>query len=131
MKGFSQDPTGLAGKVSRRVDTKMTASAVGSGGVDVLSTPTMILLLEMAAVNAVSGVLAEGYVTLGTGVNVRHLAATPLGDTVIATAEVSAVEGRRLTFALEARDSGGIVGNGTHVRMAVDRHRFMASLHSI
>lgn len=128
MKLFSQNPVGLSGKVSRTVDATMTASAVGSGGVDVLSTPTMILLMEMAAVEAVSGALARGLVTVGTGVNVRHLAATPMGDTVTAAAEVTALEGRRLTFAVEARDSERIVGTGTHVRMAVDLQRFMSSL---
>src|SRR6056297_1339201 len=104
LKVFSQHPVGLTGEVSRAVDATMTASAVGSGDVDVLSTPTMILLMEMAAEEAVSGALARGFVTVGTGVNVRHQAATPLRDTVVAVAEVTAVEDRRLTFAVEARD---------------------------
>lgn len=128
MKLFSQNPVGLSGEVSRTVDATMTASAVGSGDVDVLSTPTMILLMEMAAAEAVSGALARGLVTVGTGVNVRHKAATPLGDTVTAAAEVTAVDGRRLTFAVEVRDSERVVGTGTHVRMVVDLQRFMSSL---
>jgi len=128
LKLFSQNPVGLSGEVSRTVDATMTASAVGSGDVDVLSTPTMILLMEMAAAEAVSGALARGLVTVGTGVNVRHKAATPLGDTVTAAAEVTAVDGRRLTFAVEVRDSERVVGTGTHVRMVVDLQRFMSSL---
>ncbi len=128
MKVFSQDPIGLSGKVSRRVDATMTASAVGSGGVDVLSTPTMILLMEMAASEAVSGSLPEGWVTVGARVSVRHLGATPLADTVTAAARVTAVDGRKLTYSVEARDTGKVIGTGTHVRVAVELERFMSSL---
>jgi predicted thioesterase len=128
LKVFTRDPLGLAGRTTRTVDATMTASAVGSGAVDVLSTPTMVLLMEMAAVEAVSGALADGCETVGVQVNVRHSAATSMGDTVTATATVTAVEGRTLTYTVEARDTGKIIGTGTHTRVAVDLQRFLASL---
>src|SRR4029078_7812886 len=85
----------------------------------VLATPVMIMVMENAALNALKPYLKSGETPVGTRIDVRHLAATPGGRTVTAKATVSAVEGRRITFAVEARDGERLIGSGTHERMAV------------
>jgi fluoroacetyl-CoA thioesterase len=94
----------------------------------VLATPIMILFMENAALNAVRAYLEPGESALGTLVNVRHLAATPAGQRVTAEAIVTAVEGRRIVFAVSARDEIEEIGNGVHERMAVDLHRLAQRL---
>ncbi|MBN1435148.1 thioesterase family protein [Candidatus Fermentibacterales bacterium] len=105
-----------------------TASAVGSGGVDVFATPSMILLMEQAAREAVQPLLPDGHTTVGTRVEVSHLAATPLGERVRATARVVAVDGRKLVYEVEARDEHTKVGEGRHERFVIDLGRFLAKL---
>jgi fluoroacetyl-CoA thioesterase len=90
----------------------------------VLATPVMILLMENAALNAIKPYLAAGQTALGTRVDVMHLAATPIGRTVIAEAEVTAVDGRRIDFAVRAFDGAEQIGAGTHQRTLIDRDRF-------
>jgi len=85
----------------------------------VLATPVMIMVMENAALNALKPYLKSGETPVGTRIDVRHLAATPVGRTVAAKATVTAVEGRRITFAVEARDGERLIGSGTHERMAV------------
>jgi predicted thioesterase/predicted enzyme related to lactoylglutathione lyase len=85
----------------------------------VLATPVMIMVMENAALNALKPYLKSGETPVGTRIDVRHLAATPVGRTVTAKATVTAVEGRRITFAVEARDGERLIGSGTHERMAV------------
>jgi fluoroacetyl-CoA thioesterase len=85
----------------------------------VLATPVMIMVMENAALNALKPYLESGETPVGTRIDVRHLAATPVGRTVAAKATVTAVEGRRITFAVEARDGELLIGSGTHERMAV------------
>ena len=110
------------------VDEQNTASAVGSGGVHVFATPSMILLMEQAARNAVQDALPDGWTTVGTRVDIRHLAATPLGQKVEAKATVVDVDGRRLVFEVQATDQRGRIGEGRHERFVVDLERFMAKL---
>jgi fluoroacetyl-CoA thioesterase len=116
---------GLVGEARATVDTSMLASALGSGAVQVLSTPSMIALMENAAAQAVAGVLPPGQTTVGTRVDVRHLAATPVGLHVRARAELREVDGRKLIFAIEAFDSIEKIGEGTHERTVVDPQRLI------
>jgi len=105
-----------------------TAAAMGSGSVTVFATPAMILLMELAARNAVQAILPDGITTVGTVVNVQHLAATPLGAKVTATAILRQIDGRKLTFEVEASDESSIIGKGIHERVIIDIERFMAKL---
>src|SRR5205809_7264653 len=95
---------GMKGEASTLVVHENTAAAVGAGGVEVFGTPMMIALMENASWQAVADTLDEGQVTVGTHVNVSHLAATPLGQKVRATAELTHIDGRRLVFRVEAYD---------------------------
>ena len=114
----------------RRVDADMTADRWGNPGVLVLATPHLVGLFEATAVRAIKDHLEPGQSSVGTHVDIRHLKATPVGDTVTLTAEVTAVDGRRLTFNVRAEDSVGLAGEGTHQRVLVDLERFMQSVAS-
>ena len=104
------------------------ASAVGSGGLDVFATPSMVALMENAAMNAVAPYLPEGSTTVGAEVNITHTKPSAMGAEISAKAILSAVEGRKLIFYVEARDADGIIGKGSHVRFIVDIERFMAKV---
>lgn len=118
--------TGLTAERSLLVTEQHTAVQWGSGGVQVLSTPHMIALMEGSAVDAVDPLLPAGQQTVGTAVQIEHLAATPIGGRVTARATLVAVEGRRLRFEVHAEDEVGPIGRGTHERVVVDVVRFMA-----
>lgn len=105
-----------------------TALALGSGDVPVFGTPALVALMEQAAVAAVAGSLDPAETTVGTWLEVAHLAATPVGATVTAEAELVAVEGRKLTFAVAAHDGRQKIGEGRHQRMRVSRDRFLGKL---
>ncbi|MBN3034519.1 MAG: thioesterase family protein [Bacteroidales bacterium] len=105
-----------------------TASAYGSGLVDVFATPAMIALMERTAQESVQGFLPEGYITVGTEVSIRHLKATPIGVKVICNSVLIEAEGSRLTFDVAVTDDGGKAGEGTHVRFIVEKERFMRKL---
>lgn len=115
---------GLAGQLEMVVREENTARRLGSGNVAVLATPEMVRLMEKAAVAAVDHLLPDGYRTVGVAVNVRHLAATPVGMKVRAQAELTAVEGRKLTFRVEAFDEVERIGEGEHKRAIIDVGRF-------
>jgi len=119
--------TGLMGEMTTTVVHENTAAHVGAGGVEVFATPMMIALMENAAWRAVADHLDEGYVTVGTLVHVRHLAATPLGQQVRATAKLIEIDGRRLVFQVEAYDEEKKIGEGQHERFIVNLDRFMKS----
>ena len=99
---------------------------MGSGLVPVFATPYMIALMENAAVNAVQAHLEEGQGTVGTKLEVTHDAATPIGMKVWAEAELTAVEGKKLTFSVKAFDEAGPIGGGTHERFIITVDRFLA-----
>lgn len=101
-----------------------TAPHVGSGVVPVLATPVMVNLWEAAALAAVEKFLPSGYQTLGTVLNVRHFAATPVGLEVRVLAELVALDGRTLTFSLRAEDEIEVIGEGSHERVIVNVDRF-------
>lgn len=121
---FERIIAGLVGERQTKVEVESTAQHLGSGNVAVFATPEMIRWMERAAVAAVDGLLPDGYRTVGIHVDVRHLAATPLGMTVRVRAELQEVEGRKLTFRVEAFDDVEKVGEGTHQRMIVDLAKF-------
>ena len=119
---------GMRGEASLVVGEAQTAAAFGAGGVLVLGTPVMIGLMENAAWQLVQPELPEGESTVGTLVNVRHLAATPMGGHVVATAELIEIDGRRLVFRVSARDDTQLIGEGTHERFRIVLERFLARL---
>jgi predicted thioesterase len=115
---------GLTGTAQIIVAKEHTAPFVGSGRIAVLATPVMINVIEAAALEAIEHLLPEGHQTLGTHLDVSHVAATPVGLRVTATAEVVKVEGRTITLRVEARDEFEVIGNGSHQRVVVSVPRF-------
>lgn len=107
------------------VEIDHTASAFGSGSLHVFSTPMMIGLMENAALNCVQSGLVEGYTTVGTQINVSHIAATPMGQTVTAKAELVKIEGKKLSFHIEAFDEAEKIGFGTHERYIINSEQFL------
>lgn len=122
--------TGLQGTTSVKVTDANTAASMKSGSLRVLATPAMCALMEEAACAAIAGHLEEGMGTVGISLNITHDRATAFGDTVSATASITAVEGRKITYAVEASDSKGIIGKGTHERFIINNEKFMAKVNS-
>lgn len=119
-------PVGLQGEACCAVCAENTAAAVGSGALPVFGTPYMIALMEKAALQSVQPYLEPGQGTVGTRLDVRHDAATPVGMTVRAVSTVTAVEGRKICFQVEAFDEKGPIGSGSHERFVIDNTRFLA-----
>ena len=119
---------GLTYTSSVVVTLENCASAVGSGGLNVFATPSMVALMENAAMNAVVPYLPESSTTVGAEINTTHIKPSALGAEIKATATLTSVEGRKLLFDVEASDASGVIGKGTHVRFIVDIERFMAKL---
>ena len=117
---------GIKGRAETVVVQENTAAAVGSGLVPVFATPYMIALMENAAVNALTPYLEENQGSVGTHLDVSHDAATPIGMKVWAEAEVTAVDGKALTFSVTAYDEAGVIGKGTHNRFIIAVDRFLA-----
>ena len=117
---------GLTGSAELKVAVEHTAPSIGSGLVPVLATPVMINVIEAAALAAVEPLLPAGHQSLGIHLDVRHFAATPIGMSVRATAELVAIDGRTLTFRVEARDDKEPIGDGSHQRVVVNVARFDA-----
>lgn len=120
--------TGLKETSRIVVDEARTARQMGSGDLDVLATPALVALMENAAMRAVAAHLPDGATTVGALMHTSHLKPTAVGQTVEATAVLTSVEGRKLTFEVRATDNEGLVGEGTHVRYVVDRDRFVSKL---
>jgi fluoroacetyl-CoA thioesterase len=129
MADFSKLQPGLTGYARIHVGVEQSAPSIGSGKVPVLATPVMINLIEAAALAAVEHLLPAGHQSLGIHLDVRHFAATPIGMHVEATAELTAVEGRTLSFKVEARDDKEPIGGGTHERVVVNVARFDERIH--
>ncbi|HZU03720.1 MAG TPA: thioesterase family protein [Ktedonobacteraceae bacterium] len=119
---------GMTGEATTTVVHENTAAAVGAGGVEVFGTPMMVALMENAAWRTVAPHLDEGYVTVGTAVNIRHLAATPIGQKVRAEAELIEIDGRRLVFKVEAYDERQKIGDGQHERFIVKLDKFLSRI---
>lgn len=121
---------GLSAEIERTVSEADTAARWGSGLVPVYSTPALVGLMESAAVQALAGQLAEGQTTVGGRIDVHHLAPTPVGMKVWARASLVEVQGRQLTFHIEARDEVETIGQAIHERFIVDEARFMGRVQS-
>lgn len=121
-----QIAAGLSGTAELLVGEEHTAPSIGSGKVRVLATPVMINLIEAAALKAIEHLLQPGYQSLGTHLDVHHVAATPVGMRARATAEVTKVDGRTVTFNVAARDEKDLIGHGTHERVIVNVAKFDA-----
>jgi predicted thioesterase len=115
---------GLSGKAELTVREEHTAPRVGSGAIRVLATPVMINLFEAAALDAVERRLPAGHQSLGTVLDIRHIAATPVGMRVTASAVVEKIEGRTVFFRVEAHDERELIGDGRHERVVVNVARF-------
>ena len=116
---------GMKGEVATLAEREDTAKEVGSGSLLVYATPCMVALMEGAACEAIQEALSDTQTTVGTELNIQHISATPVGLDVRAEAEVTAVEGKVITFAVRAFDEVGEIGNGTHKRVIVNTQKFL------
>ena len=116
---------GMKGTVSTLVERQDTAKEVGSGDLLVYATPCMVALMEGAACEAIAEALGENQTTVGTSLSIEHISATPVGLEVRAEAEVTAVEGKVITFAVTAFDEAGEIGHGTHKRVVINSQKFL------
>lgn len=117
---------GIKGEASTVVEYGNTAEAIGSGNLPVFSTPSMLSLMEMAALKSVAPYLEEGQSTVGTSASFNHLSATPLGMSVRCESVLTGISGRRLDFEVKAFDECGLIGEGSHSRFIIDAERFLA-----
>jgi fluoroacetyl-CoA thioesterase len=119
---------GLSFTLARIVREEDSAASYGSGLLPVYATPAMVGLMEATASEAIQPWLPEGFITLGIEINVKHLKATPLGWNVECTATLEAIDDRKLTFSIVARDEDGLIGEALHHRFVVNAQRFMEKL---
>lgn len=122
--------TGIRGRIETVVTQKESAKTLGSGLLDVYATPAMIALMEGCASQSVAPYLDEGCGTVGTAVNIRHLAATPIGMKVYCESILTEVDGRRLLFNVKAYDETGLIGEGTHERFIINSEKFFAKVNA-
>lgn len=113
--------------VMRVVDVN-TADYIGSGDMAVLATPAMVALMENAAMMAVAPHLAEGETTVGSMISTSHLKPSKVGATILASAELVEVDGRKLSFKIAAYDGETLIGEGEHIRFIVNREKFLSKL---
>ena len=116
---------GMTGKAETLADSSNTAKAMGSGNLEVFATPAMIALMEKAATLAVLECLPDGSSTVGTMINVKHVAATPVGMKIAAQATLIEADGKRLLFSVEAFDGKDKIGEGQHERFIINVDKFM------
>lgn len=116
---------GLNAERELMVSKVNTAKQYGSGAIEVFATPAMISLMEGASMDAVQSFLPEGFGTVGTSIQVNHVAATPIGMKVTAKAEVTQISGKRITFKIEAFDEVGLIGEGIHERYIIEELKFL------
>ena len=121
---FEKIQVGLKNSAESVVTEKDTALQVGSGSLKVLATPKMIALIEKAAADLLEKNLPQEYTSVGTALNVKHTAPTPIGMKIFSTAEISQVDGRKIIFQVTAHDDAGEIGSGTHERFIVGREKF-------
>ena len=121
---------GLIGEQTTTVTESLSAITFGSGSLPVYATPALVTLMEIASVNAINHLIPAHQTSVGTFISIKHLAATALGQSVRARAEVTQVERNQVTFAVQAWDAKQLIGEGTHTRFIVDIERFMKRLTS-
>lgn len=119
---------GLSAQSKTTVDRSNVAATMGSGDLQVFATPAMVALMENAAMTAVAGHLPEGSTTVGAEMNVTHIKPSGIGAEIVASAVLTEVDGRKLTFNVGARDGESVIGEGVHVRFIVDREKFMSKV---
>lgn len=121
---------GIKGKVEKKVEEDNLASSMKSGLLPVFATPCMVALMEETAWRSVEPYMEEGCGTVGTSVNIKHLAATSLGMKVYCESELTEVDGRRLVFDVKVYDEEGIIGEGSHERFIINNEKFTAKANS-
>ena len=117
---------GIKGTAHLTVTEEYTAAKVGSGLLPVFSTPSMIALLEKAACECVAPYMDEGMSSVGTLLNIKHLAATPISMEVTAIATLTEIDGRRLVFDIKVHDETTLIGEGIHERFIINSEKFLA-----
>ena len=128
MNDLSGIPIGAAAAESVTVTRELTVAHFAEGMPEVYGTPLMIYLMEVAAANAIQPYLPAGWASVGTAVAIQHLAGTPVGFVVTATATVTAISGRTVSFAVQAHDGVEVIGEGRHARSVIDLERFKARM---
>lgn len=116
--------TGIKGHQELTVTQELTAKNMGSGVMDVFATPAMLALMEKTAFTSVAEYLNEGCGSVGTKVDIEHVASSPVGMKITCDSELVEVEGRKLVFKVEAYDEKGLIGKGTHERFIVENKKF-------
>ena len=119
---------GITHTEKKKVENNDTAAQYGSGMIEVFATPAMIALMENTALKTVLPYLPDGYDTVGFEVNIRHLKPTHLGQTVECEALLTEVHEKKLVFEVVARDEGGVIGKGSHIRYIINKEKFMSNL---
>ncbi|EOD01134.1 thioesterase family protein [Caldisalinibacter kiritimatiensis] len=119
---------GMEATVEKTVTKDDTAAKFGSGDIDVYATPMMVGLMENAALNAVDKELPDGYATVGIHVDIKHLAATPVGMKVTAKAKLEKIDGKKLYFKVEAHDEKKKIGEGNHTRYIINKEKFFSNI---
>ncbi|MCL1884170.1 MAG: thioesterase family protein [Defluviitaleaceae bacterium] len=119
---------GKSAKATTIVSINNTAKTVGSGSLDVFSTPMMIALMEKAACECLSDSLEEGQTSVGTKISVEHKAASPLGAEITATATIDEIDGRSINYSITTSDGSTEIGSGKHTRVIINAERFMSKL---
>ena len=117
--------TGIRGRSEDTVTPEKTASHMGSGGLEVYATPRMTCMMEYTAWASVEPYMEEGKGTVGTRLDVSHVAASPVGASIRYESELTGIDRRRLIFRVEAYDDSGLIGEGTHERFIIDNRKFM------
>ncbi len=119
---------GMTNKYEKMVKEADTAKALGSGLIDVFSTPMMVAMMECAAKDVVQAYLPEGFSTVGISLNIKHMAATKLGKKVWAEAKLIEIDRKRLVFSIDAFDEDKKIGEGTHERFIIENEKFISKL---
>ena len=122
---MSEITIGLTNEKSVAVTIENTAVSMGSGTLRVFATPAMIALCEGCCAETVEDLLGEGMTSVGTKVDIEHLAASPIGASILCKSKIVAVDGRRLDFEVEVYDNVGLIGKGKHTRFIVDAEKFV------
>ena len=117
---------GISHEMTRDVTNENTAASLGSGLLDVFATPSMVALMEETCMKSVQAELDEGCGTVGTGLTIHHVSATPIGMKVRCASKLVEVDGRKLVFDVQAFDEAGLIGQGTHERFIIDSEKFFA-----
>lgn len=121
---------GISNELSKIVTKETTAAVLGSGMLDVYATPAMVALMEETCMKSVQGELEAGCGTVGTGLTIHHVSATPVGMHVRCVSKLVEVDGRRLVFDVQAFDEAGLIGQGTHERFIIENEKFFSKAQS-